>query len=86
MRTLVWAFVGLIIFVNQPGTLILVADSSVQKTECYNRELPTAIIAGVTLDVSPDRFFVLPYEVGTIREGSDYVPVQLIGPRRGPVK
>jgi hypothetical protein len=85
MKILVCALVGLIIFVSQPNTVIVVGDFPLQGAENRNHAALAGMSSGDGGGLSLDKLIVLreSLEASTL---ANTTRVQLVGPKRGPVK
>lgn len=85
MKILLYAILGLTIFVSQPGTIIIVGDLSPVEALNGSHAVSSALLARGDADFSVDRLVVL---ADPLRGGmrSDLVKLQSVGPKRGPVK
>jgi hypothetical protein len=85
MKIIIRALVGLIIFVNQPGTVIVVGDLPVQETTGYNYPALAGASTAGGHEVPADNLVVF-RQLQNSPVRSKATGLQLVGPKRGPVK
>jgi hypothetical protein len=85
MKILVCALVGLIIFVSQPGTVIVVGDFPLQGAVNCNHAALAGMSSGDGGGLSLDKLIVLRESLEASARPNT-TRVQLVGPKRGPVK
>ena len=84
MRFIAFALVGLVIFVNQPGTIIVVGDGALNEIENYQAE-PSFMHTGNTTDTFLQKLMI-PGDSACVGAPSDMQLLPLGGLKRGPVK
>lgn len=85
MRTVVLALVGVVIFVSQPGTIIIIGEMPAVQTQGSNLAGTAALFSHAAIDSRPESSLLLVDPPGAMgRPGLERSP--LIGLKRGPVK
>jgi hypothetical protein len=85
MRTVIFALVGVIIFVSQPGTIIIIPFSGEIPTQGSDLAGSAALFSHAPVDVRPEESLVLRDVMGDLRRPG-LERSSLIGLKRGPVK